>query len=175
MTTESLESVKNVRSVIGIRRDGHITKTVAARPSPHYASLEMIPDPVEVSGARRWAEFVTAGWKLAGIHDAVGIVVSELLTNAIAACATDSTMPPALLIQMLLDPESLCIAVRDNHPFAVPHLAPVQDDDEHGRGLHMVDALCTAWGWYATKQAKVVWGELPLSPPGAATPSVTDG
>jgi hypothetical protein len=189
MTTESLRSVnaatpsQTVRSrigvvqtgCIGIRRDGRIALTEIPSPAPHYASLEMSPDPAEVSGARHWAEFVTAGWNVAVNRDAVGVVVSELLANAIAACAADTPVPQPLLIQLLLDSESLCIAIRDDHPFTVPNPVRARDDDEHGRGLHLVHTLCTAWGWYATSQAKIVWGELSTTKPEPASRSAREG
>ena len=31
------------------------------------------------------------------------------------------------------------------------------DDAESGRGLLLVEAISTRWGWYATSDGKVVW------------------
>jgi hypothetical protein len=151
-------------SVVDLNRDGPAATAQSAGSAPRYASLEMGPEPTEVCGARYWAEFVTARWGLAALRDPIATVVSELLANAIAACAEATSAPSAIVVQLLLDSESLCIAVRDGCPHAHPHIRQAQDGDEHGRGLLMVDVLCESWGWYATKQSKVVWGELLVAP-----------
>ena len=50
------------------------------------------------------------------------------------------------------------VAVRDGSA-EVPRIRE-PGDDEHGRGLRIVEALSTAWGSTPTRDGKVVWATL---------------
>jgi hypothetical protein len=66
-----------------------------------------------------------------------------------------------------LEPAHLLLTVSDPDDRA-PVLAPGAGSglEEHGRGLHIVDALSEAWGWTPTPPAgKTVWARLSTSPP----------
>jgi anti-sigma regulatory factor (Ser/Thr protein kinase) len=161
-------------SVTDMNRNGPTPIAQSADCAQRYASLEMGSEPAEVSGARHWAEFIADCWGLAAIRNSVATVVSELLANAIKAGAAATSTPRVIQVQLLLDSESLCIAVRDECPHAHPRIGQGQDGGEHGRGLHMVDVLCETWGWYAAKHAKVVWGELSIAPSASTLQAAPD-
>jgi hypothetical protein len=90
--------------------------------------------------------------------DTAALVVSELVTNAIVHTASTH------IVCELHDGDDLVrIAVRDEgcapgqpHPAGRP-----RPEDEHGRGLLLVDALCHAWGADEHGPGLLVWAELP--------------
>jgi hypothetical protein len=53
--------------------------------------------------------------------------------------------------------------VADNERSA-PALLRTAQDDEHGRGMRLVNELAYRWGSRTTSQGKVVWFELQLPP-----------
>jgi hypothetical protein len=69
---------------------------------------------------------------------------------------------------------SLHVAVRDGGE-AVPQHAPQAPEMRQaaGRGLFMVDALSTRWGWEPLDTAKRVWFELPCAPISHSWPGQT--
>jgi anti-sigma regulatory factor (Ser/Thr protein kinase) len=88
-------------------------------------------------------------------EDAV-MVASELITNAI----THADAPAVSLeLTWLEGARALAIVVTDPCP-----LPPVKRDPaahtEHGRGLHVVDALSTRWGWRPRHPGKSVYAIL---------------
>lgn len=85
------------------------------------------------------------------IADTVEVVVTELATNALChGAATRSVIISA-------SPYHLHVAVRDGSEEA-PQVR--EADDEHGRGLRIVEALSTAWGSTPTRDGKVVWATV---------------
>ena len=89
------------------------------------------------------ASDVLAQWHIAeDIAWAVGQVVSELVTNAVTA---DPNGPVSRLVGLVLHLAGprLTVEVLDSVP-ALPQPRPASDDDESGRGLHIVTTLATA-------------------------------
>jgi hypothetical protein len=90
--------------------------------------------------------------------DTAVLVVSELVTNAIVHTASTH------IVCELHDGDDLVrIAVRDEGCApGQPHAAAQQrPEDEHGRGLLLVDAMCHAWGAHEQGPGLLVWAELP--------------
>ncbi|MBB5810335.1 hypothetical protein HNR72_001363 [Streptomyces collinus] len=90
--------------------------------------------------------------------DSAALVVSELVTNAIVHTASTH------IVCELHDGDDLVrIAVRDEgcapgQPHAASRTRP---EEEHGRGLLLVDALCRSWGAQENGPGLLVWAELP--------------
>jgi hypothetical protein len=84
-------------------------------------------------------------------------VVSELVTNAIVHTASSR------VVCELHDNDDLVrIAVRDEGCApGEPHPSPQRGEEEHGRGLLLVDSLCHAWGAHEHGPGLLVWAELP--------------
>lgn len=93
----------------------------------------------------------------AAIVDSAVLIVSELVTNA-AQHGGDGVESEALIKLAAVDTR-LRIEVHDASP-RLPALCTASDDDEHGRGLAVVDALAGRWGWEPTADGKFVWCEL---------------
>jgi anti-sigma regulatory factor (Ser/Thr protein kinase) len=138
------------------------------RPSATY---DRVPDPPPVlllhgnprsaRAARRFArERVEAYAPVAEEHvDAVVLVVSELVTNAIRyGCG------PAEVVRLVVDGDEqrTRVEVHDSG-HGTPHVREEPLGDR-GRGLVILDQLCpAAWGVIVTAAGKVVWAEVPRS------------
>ncbi|MHB9859091.1 ATP-binding protein [Streptomyces sp. YIM S03343] len=122
-------------------------------------------------------QLIDWGWDRDGEAVAtVALVVAELATNAV----THGRLPGrdfllALALSEAADPASatLRIEVADSRgervPSAEPHGRPC--DDEHGRGLLIVQSLATRWGTVPRPPSgKTVWAEVDLGGGGASGP-----
>lgn len=116
-------------------------------------------DVTSVPRARHLARERLAGWGLAEHVEVAELLVSELVTNALR-----HARGPIGLTLAAHDGTLRC-EVADTSP-DLPRLCRVEDDDECGRGLHLLDTL-SRWGSTPTPTGKVVWFELPSDPPSA--------
>ncbi len=122
-------------------------------------------DLADLAPARRWAEERLA--TLGEDHRIdVLLVLAELLDNAYRY--TDGTVQ--LRLNRLDDPCEITVAVADTGRDAPRLRVP---DDEGGRGLHLVDRICSAWGTSHHDDGKVVWGRIACARSGAACPSAS--
>lgn len=91
------------------------------------------------------------------------LLVSELATNALEHAGT------AFEVTIVVGAGAVRIEVADGsyQPPAVERRAL---DDEGGRGMRIVEGLAAGWGVgpRADGEGKVVWCELPLTPPAVA-------
>ncbi|GLW89325.1 ATP-binding SpoIIE family protein phosphatase [Actinokineospora globicatena] len=94
-------------------------------------------------------------WGLTALTDRAVTITSELVTNAIKHTGT-----PAVL-RLHADARRLSIDVSD-HGSTQPRTLPAALDDEHHRGLHIVESFATRWGTRATHDGKLVWAEIAL-------------
>jgi anti-sigma regulatory factor (Ser/Thr protein kinase) len=101
-------------------------------------------------------------WGIAHMIEEAQLVMSELLTNAVKASAELTTIQVRMAVT---EGTSLLIEVRDCNP-EPPILKDAAGDNEGGRGLMIVDALCERWGYYhPTHRRKAVWAELVIQLP----------
>jgi anti-sigma regulatory factor (Ser/Thr protein kinase) len=86
-------------------------------------------------------------------------ITSELVTNAIEHAVTDNSPKIGLALVRSADSTSVAVVVTDpsRHP-------PIKRDPErgaeHGRGLHIVEALSARWGWHPEECGKAVFAIL---------------
>lgn len=95
------------------------------------------------------------------VVDDATLIVSELLTNVALHCAGDTE--PEATVRLVAVLARLRIEVHDTSPLILAQRVP-GDDDEHGRGLLVVDALSERWGYSSTANGKCVWCELAAWP-----------
>jgi len=118
--------------------------------------------------ARMHTRAVLAEWGLNDLAEAAELIVSELVTNAVRASTGPDGHPrydgaglPVVVVRLGTDHTRVLIEVWD-----VIAGAPVAEqagpDDESGRGLVLVDAVCERWSWQSVPgwPGKVVWAEL---------------
>lgn len=119
--------------------------------------FELAAHPGSPAQARRLTRARLTGWSVCeDTCDTAALVVTELVTNAIVHTASSH------IICELQDGEELVrIAVRDEGCApGVPHQSPQRPDDEQGRGLLLVEAMCRAWGAQEHGPGLLVWAEL---------------
>jgi two-component sensor histidine kinase len=84
-----------------------------------------------------------------------GVIVSELLTNAVDHTKTHLSK---VVIELRSD-SSVRIGVSDRSQ-AAPRVKRSTDDAESGRGLRLVDALSLQWGYDTHRWGKVTWAVI---------------
>jgi len=119
--------------------------------------LELGALPGAVPSARLHARQIVWEWALTPLTEPVEQVVSELITNSVAAARA---MPQieSVRLWLLSDMRKVVVLVWDANP-QPPALIEAGDDAESGRGLFLVQAFSERWGSYPTPQmgGKVVW------------------
>ncbi|MEW2134936.1 ATP-binding protein, partial [Streptomyces sp. NPDC005435] len=117
--------------------------------------------------ARQFTRQTLEGWNLAGsMSDDTVQVASELVANAVRHGRTRTLAPHStqagVWLALALRPRTLLCVVRDpSH--RRPRLIPPPPMAEQHRGLPIVRALSTTWGWTTTPtNGKSVWARLPL-------------
>ncbi|WP_275463596.1 ATP-binding protein [Streptomyces noursei] len=134
------------------------------------ASCPLPPRYESVGGARKFTRDTLVGWGLEELFDGVGLVVSELVTNALrhavlaapehpgfGADFTDGALPARL--HLMRWSSRLVCAVRDPSD-ASPEAGEADSADESGRGLYLVDSFSDSWGWHRLsggRHGKIVW------------------
>jgi DNA-binding NarL/FixJ family response regulator len=124
---------------------GHAPDTVAL--------LELPQSLASARAARQFVADKLREWALQDLLDDALLVASELAANAV----THAESP--CRIRLSLSATSLRIDVIDTGA-GTPEPQPPSWTEEHGRGLHLVDALTTAWGLDVVDEGKSVWAEL---------------
>jgi anti-sigma regulatory factor (Ser/Thr protein kinase) len=162
-------TVDQAEAFIPIRGPGQSVAPVPVPPSrsdqgqampghwPLSSFLEFGALPGAVPCARLHARQVAWEWGLAGLGNDAELLVSELLTNAVAAARA---MEPIFPVQLWLlsDATQIAIVVWDANP-QPPVRMQFDDEAESGRGLLLVEAISQRWGWHAPRNmtGKVVW------------------
>lgn len=89
--------------------------------------------------------------------DAAALVVTELVANAL----THGTGPFQLAVELTDD--AIVIRVQDSDPRSIPMELTTNELDLTGRGLTLINAMSTDWGWQRDAHGKTVWATLPLT------------
>lgn len=122
--------------------------------------------PGSVKAAREFAGQTLQRWGMPDLGNDVGLVVSELLTNALRhglpPCGQYLGVSP-IRIGLLYPGSCILCAVADPSD-QVPVVKCPDHFAETGRGLHVVASLSSHWGWTAANHAgKVVWATFGVS------------
>lgn len=131
--------------------------THMARQWPLRDFLELGALPGAVPSARLHARQIIWEWALTPLTEAVEQVVSELVTNSVAAARAMPQVSPVRL-WLLSDTRKVLVLVWDADP-RPPALTETGEYAESGRGLFLVQAFSERWGSYATPRmgGKIVW------------------
>ncbi|MGW2257264.1 SpoIIE family protein phosphatase [Streptomyces sp. NPDC004749] len=111
------------------------------------------PEDAAPGRARRLARRALDRWGLEDLSDAVELLISEVVTNAVRYAERPVTL-------RLLRTDVLRCEVGDDSP-QLPRQRRARDTDEGGRGLFLVNRLARRWGATRLSTGKVVWFELP--------------
>lgn len=85
------------------------------------------------------------------VVDTVTLLISELVTNALLHARST----PRLQIEHCAD--SVRVTVDDQSNQRPQLRQPSRTDDQGGRGMLLVDALASSWGWEPRANGKCVW------------------
>ena len=152
--------------------------TALTEPRGAAVSFTVEPDPESVTEARHFAVSRLAEWGVPELADDVGLVVSELVTNALRHSGGTSRVrrvndvhregvyddpadplgsaPSAIRLRLGHRSPWLLCGIMDASRTA-PRRREPDYIAETGRGLHLVESFSVRWGWRAIPQGKVVW------------------
>ena len=118
------------------------------------ARAKLEAQPQSAASARRFVDETLRRWQCDELFDVVGLLTSELVTNAILHAHSEIELSVSMM------PDAIRIDVLD-HSSQMPTPRTAAEDDTSGRGLGLVEALATAWGVDERPGGKSVWFELP--------------
>ncbi|MEV6834632.1 ATP-binding protein [Streptomyces sp. NPDC051133] len=127
----------------------------AATVGPQRYQERYAARPESVTQARRDIALVLETWGLPQLVDVAAQVVTELVANAVEH--TDAATVGASITRV--GKESARIVVTDTSRTR-PTPGTPSPNDEHGRGLLLVEALAYAWGSELVRGGKRIWAEL---------------
>lgn len=122
-------------------------------------AIRLDPAPISARVAREMITGALESWGLPGYVDAVTLVASELVTNAVRhATPPDGTTEWHVLLRLVSGGNAVMCLVGDpcDQP---PVLTEADFAAESGRGLHLVAGHSQRWGWArrAHHPGKWVW------------------
>lgn len=126
--------------------------------------IELGALPGAVPSARYHCRLVFWEWRMTALAEEAELLVSELITNAVAASRAAGSA--AIRLWLLSDAARVLILVQDDSPHQPVRPEPAADA-ESGRGLLIVEAISSRWNWYVPGPrgpGKVTWALL--DPPG---------
>ncbi|MFF8974216.1 SpoIIE family protein phosphatase [Streptomyces sp. NPDC014995] len=143
-----------------LRYDGMKTRPIKAG-----WAVWRLPD--AVMHARRFTARTLRRWQVEDTADAVLLVVSELVTNALV-----HTQGP-VRIDLMLRGDRVRVCVSDSSPRAPAKPVIVDWESTGGRGLLLVEAMSDAFGSVPVAGGKQVWSEIvvPRREPAPADPA----
>jgi serine phosphatase RsbU (regulator of sigma subunit) len=136
-------------------------------PSENHAVWTLPAKPASVRRARALVGIQMDKWGLRESAYTAELLVSELVTNALAHAAGD------ISLRLILDHVLVCEVFDD--AATMPRLRIADDSDENGRGLRVVSQLAQRWGTRRTPDGKAVWFELALPEDRVAAATVGPG
>ncbi len=122
--------------------------------------------PEAVRHARRFTRRTLRVWGVMEESDAILLVVSELVTNALVH--TDGQVR----LDLTLINDRLRIAVADVSPRTPIKPTSIGWEATGGRGILLVEALSAAWGTVPVSGGKQVWAEIAVTEPPLTEPPV---
>ncbi|MFI6458802.1 ATP-binding protein [Streptosporangium amethystogenes] len=100
-----------------------------------------------VASVRRFVRDIATDWNTSeDIPEIAELLVSELVTNAIAYGSSAVPDPTAIRIRITREKELMTVDVYDSC-IAVPRMRQADPLDTSGRGLAIVEDLSHNWGW----------------------------
>jgi two-component sensor histidine kinase len=117
----------------------------------HTTRLEA--SPTSAHRARAFVLHHLVDHRLLQLADPVRLVASELATNALVHAQT------AFSVSLSADERAVLLTIRDDSPSPVARRA-AQAMDASGRGLEIVDMVCTEWGVTEDNGCKAVWASF---------------
>lgn len=103
--------------------------------------------------------------QLSALTDDAQLLTSELVTNAVRHASGPVD------VRAYVHDGFLRLEVGDSMADAGPQQRVAQPEDEHGRGMELVDKLAARWGWRVRGPMKIVWLDLATRVSNAPNPA----
>jgi anti-sigma regulatory factor (Ser/Thr protein kinase) len=130
-------------------------------PTTRSVSLRLDPGATAVVDMRHRVVEQLEAWGLPrDTVEAVALTAHELVANA------RLHGHPPVELRLVNSPSELLVEVRDTSTDR-PRRLSVAPDEEHGRGLQVVEALASAWGATVGSGSKVVWARHRIAAAGS--------
>jgi anti-sigma regulatory factor (Ser/Thr protein kinase) len=126
---------------------------LAAAETTSLVAFTLPGTPYSVRMARFYVRAALTYHGLSGYAEDAEVVTSELVSNAIAHASAAAI---SLELMRLDDSGAVVVVVTDPSPHPPVRCDPAEDA-EHGRGLHVVEALSARWGWTPQDPGKAVF------------------
>lgn len=134
--------------------------------SPRLARCVLRAIPTAPKTARDFTRTTLADWRLEGLFEDAEMTVSELVTNALRHGLRGLRQPrrPHPVQLVLVRDENRLLSVVTDPSDQTPARSQADDSAETGRGLWIVEAISTRWGWAPLGTGgKAVWAAFDLS------------
>jgi anti-sigma regulatory factor (Ser/Thr protein kinase) len=159
-------SVSRASNLPSVRQD--LPRAVHA---PSLVShIELGPIDSSVATARLHTRMAMQEWRFSEDFTAdTELLVSELVTNAVLASrALQLPLPSPVHLWLKAGFQRVTITVWDGNEQPPVLKEDVPADEEHGRGLMLVDFFASGWGWFEPARigGKCVWCEVVQQPDG---------
>lgn len=130
----------------------------ASSAAPVYLWLRAFPGEArQVRAVRQWIESLLPGCEA---RETLALAASEFGANAIEH--TRSGEPGGrFTVHLAWSPAAVRITVGDQGSPLPPEAVTATLDSEHGRGLFMVDAMATNWGFTDGPEGRLLWADVP--------------
>ncbi|WP_327287331.1 SpoIIE family protein phosphatase [Streptomyces sp. NBC_01198] len=121
------------------------------------AGWDLAAEPAVVAAARSLAVGQMEAWGLGDLVEATGLIVGELVTNAV--------LHGAAPIHLRLIRHAVLVCEVSDAGAGQPRPRAAGPDDESGRGLALIARSSRRWGTRRMAEGKTVWAEQTLPPP----------
>lgn len=109
-----------------------------------------------VGPARQVVRATLSAWECADdVIEAAVLITSELASNAVAHALSS----PVFTVLCAMRHGTLTLAIAD-HDARPPSRVDFAADDDHGRGIFLIEALASAWGYETCPGGKMVYARL---------------
>ena len=133
--------------------------STATQASPRLIALALPGIPESVPIARLHVQAALGLHGLGEYADDAAIITSELVTNAVQHACANGTRAIGVILTHAGSPAIMTIAVSDSSLHS-PIRRDTLTSSEQGRGLQIVEALSTHWGWRTENGGKTVFAVL---------------
>lgn len=162
-----------------------VSSTVDPGGQPRHWRLWLAPDLLAAAEAREHIRAALSVWQVPVDTEVAVLLASELVTNAIThgqpanggrPAAADPAVRPAgseqILVSIRCHRGELRVEVHDRSAeMPAPPPQNARAESETGRGLMLVSALASKWGYYRTPVGKAVFFTLILHPDDSVPPT----
>ncbi|MEU4621878.1 ATP-binding protein [Actinoplanes sp. NPDC023801] len=136
-------------------RNGRDSTSEHADHAARTFAEDLLPLPGAARHARDLVTEACVRWEVEDLTAPAVLIISELVSNVLDHAHTIMTL------HLALRPEGLYLGVRDGNA-SPPVAAPVPVTSMTGRGLRLVEAVSTTWGYSTAAGGKTVWATLAL-------------